>query len=54
MCTIATAKVQINYNCYNVYFYECLRKALGRRNPNNERRTIGYKKVGHLLDALPY
>ena len=25
MCTIATAKVQINYNCYNVYFYECLR-----------------------------
>ena len=25
MGTIATAKVQINYNCYNVYFYECLR-----------------------------
>ena len=27
MCTIATAKVQRNYNCYNVYFYECLRKS---------------------------
>ena len=23
-CTIADAKVQLNYNCYNVYFYECL------------------------------
>ena len=22
--TIATAKVQLNYNCYNVYFIECL------------------------------
>ena len=26
MRTIATAKVQRNYNCYNVYFNECLRK----------------------------
>ena len=24
MCTIAAAKVQRNYNCYNVYFNECL------------------------------
>ena len=24
MCTIATAKVQRNYNCDNVYFNECL------------------------------
>ena len=24
MCTIAGAKVQLNYNCYNVYFNECL------------------------------
>ena len=24
MCTIATAKVQLNYNCYNVYFNGCL------------------------------
>ena len=24
MCTIAGAKVQRNYNCYNVYFNECL------------------------------
>ena len=24
VCTIAPAKVQLNYNCYNVYFYECL------------------------------
>ena len=24
MCTIATAKVQPKYNCYNVYFNECL------------------------------
>ena len=23
-CTIATAKVQRNYNCYNVYFNGCL------------------------------
>ena len=26
MRTIATAKVQRNYNCYNVYFNECLRR----------------------------
>ncbi len=25
MCTIADAKVRQNYNCYNVYFNECLR-----------------------------
>ena len=25
MCTIAIAKVQRYYNCYNVYFNECLR-----------------------------
>ena len=24
VCTIADAKVQRNYNCYNVYFNECL------------------------------
>ena len=24
MCTIADAKVRQNYNCYNVYFNECL------------------------------
>ena len=24
MCTIADTKEQKNYNCYNVYFYECL------------------------------
>ena len=24
MCTIVDAKVQRNYNCYNVYFNECL------------------------------
>ena len=24
MCTIAGAKVQTGYNCYNVYFYGCL------------------------------
>ncbi len=24
MCTIADAKVQLNYNCYNMYFYDCL------------------------------
>ena len=37
MCTITDAKVTLgfavwlvqerNYNCYNVYFYECLQKA---------------------------
>ena len=26
MCTIADAKVRQNYNCYNVYFNECLRQ----------------------------
>jgi hypothetical protein len=26
MRTIATAKVQRNYNCYNVYFNECLHR----------------------------
>ena len=24
MCTIAGTKVHLNYNCYNVYFNECL------------------------------
>ena len=24
VCTIADAKVQTGYNCYNVYFYGCL------------------------------
>ena len=24
VCTIAGAKVQLNYNCYNVYFNGCL------------------------------
>ena len=28
MRTIADAKVQLNYNCYNVYFYECLHNAM--------------------------
>ena len=28
MCTIADAKVRQNYNCYNVYFNECLRLCL--------------------------
>ena len=28
MCTIAGAKVQLNYNCYNVYFIVCLLLAL--------------------------
>ncbi len=31
MCTIANAKVRQNYNCYNVYFYECLLKAANWR-----------------------
>ena len=26
MCTIADAKVQLYYNCYNVYFYECIHR----------------------------
>jgi hypothetical protein len=35
MCTIAGAKVQRNYNCYNVYFYECLRLiVIDRRDIN--------------------
>ena len=40
MCTIADAKVQRNYNCYNVYFYECLPKE------NTEKIT----NLPHFLD----
>ena len=32
VCTIATAKVQRNYNCYNVYFNECLPSKYERRS----------------------
>ena len=34
MCTIAGAKVQLNYNCYNVYFNECLQ--IKRKNHKKE------------------
>ena len=44
MCTIADAKVQINYNCYNVYFYECLHnKYLYRYNKKVTATTTNVK-----------
>ena len=40
MCTIAIAKVQRYYNCYNVYFNECLLPNVG---------TILLPKLGTVL-----
>ena len=45
MCTIAGAKVQRNYNCYNVYFYECL--------PANRISTIK-KFIAYLINVTAH
>ena len=55
MCTIALAKVQRNYNCYNVYFYECLllagtihNKSSGHNARNNMRDTGEVSRIYFL------
>ena len=57
MCTIAVAKVQPNYNCYNVYFNECLR--LSRMEPSSfkdETFTLprGKIKVSSFVGAITF
>ena len=42
MCTIALAKVQRNYNCYNVYFYECL---------HNNTKVFCFFKLKECVEA---
>ena len=44
MCTIAGAKVRLNYNCYNVYFNECLPKDI---------IVEIYQVVGHFRNRHP-
>ena len=44
MCTIAGAKVQLNHNCYNVYFNECL--------PNSAAQRFYYVKIWHHRTRL--
>ena len=39
VCTIADAKVQRNYNCYNVYFNECLRNLTLGPDPRGKFTT---------------
>ena len=40
MCTIADAKVRQNYNCYNVYFNECLQIAgMWRKTTNASEKN---------------
>ena len=48
MCTIATAKVQRNYNCYNVYFNECLLKG----NYDSDYYKLYYHDTGLLIASL--
>ena len=49
MCTIALAKVQRNYNCYNVYFNECLPsnpgdQTEGTQQKGEEEKTTNQKE----------
>jgi len=51
MCTIAGAKVQRNYNCYNVYFYECLLSSdngrlLEHKNVTEEKHVLSWNPEG--------
>jgi len=39
MCTIAGAKVQLNHNCYNVYFNECLLTTCSLSNAYKHRKN---------------
>ena len=63
MCTIAPAKVQRNYNCYNVYFNECLRRMgisqslmaqyiSGKKKASAERVANIYKAVREVGQEL--
>ena len=54
MCTIAGAKVQLNYNCYNVYFYECLLNTCTQSNAYMECTFFLFVilvAVGSLFDG---
>ena len=57
MCTIATAKVQLNYNCYNVYSVECLRSvSMGEIDfkdisPPSDCHTAGMKSVFNFVQS---
>jgi len=50
MCTIAVAKVQLNYNCYNVYFYECLHFYECLRNKKSQPLKLTFRDDGGILD----
>lgn len=43
MCTIADAKVRQNYNCYNVYFYECLQTLRLHSETLPKRKGAGFE-----------
>ena len=53
MRTIATAKVQRNYNCYNVYFNECLQRFLGRSERHSRALEIT-KIADHAFRTAGY
>ncbi len=52
MCTIATAKVQRNYNCYNVYFNECLPKTDNIMKNQNSQKNGTRFQVANLDDEM--
>ena len=56
MCTIALAKVQRNYNCYNVYFYECLRcEGINSFVQMTSRcQSLMYREIDFFNDSLIY
>ena len=53
MCTIAIAKVQRYYNCYNVYFNECLLIYDTRGFKRITFDFIGFKKTIKKLHIIP-
>ena len=56
MRTIATAKVQRNHNCYNVYFNECLRNTEPSSIQKTLRNTAGTYTIeidANIIDHLP-
>ena len=50
MCTIAGAKVQLNYNCYNVYFNGCLQSNSWKYESNVWKRIAERYTSGELTD----
>ena len=56
MRTIATAKVQRNYNCYNVYFNECLRLRhflfIFFLNAKTRRRRVFYRSDSSWIEIF--